>query len=64
MKRYREAVEAATRVMYVDRDCCTQHGQSRVKIMFSEWNELEVRRDIWHFMWRFAAGVMIEANLL
>ncbi len=42
MKRYREAGEAAPKVMYVDRDCCTQHGQSRVKIMFSEWDELEV----------------------
>ncbi len=64
MKRYREAGEAAPKVMYVDRDCCTQHGQSRVKIMFSEWDELEVRLDIWHFMRRFAAGVNTEAHPL
>ncbi len=64
MKRYREAGEAAPKVMYVDRDCCSQHGQSRVKIMFSEWDELEVRLDIWHFMRRFAAGVTTEAHPL
>ncbi len=64
MKRYREAGEAAPKVMYVDRDCCTQHGWSRVKIMFSEWDELEVRLDIWHFMRRFAAGVNTEAHPL
>ncbi len=64
MKRYRKAGEAAPKVMYVDRDCCTQHGRSRVKIMFSEWDELEVRLDIWHFMHRFAAGVNTEAHPL
>ncbi|RXN13778.1 Epithelial-stromal interaction 1 [Labeo rohita] len=64
MKRYQDAGEAAPKVMYVDRDCCSQHGQSRVKIMFSEWIELEVRLDIWHFMRRFAAGVTTEAHPL
>ncbi|KAL1274695.1 hypothetical protein QQF64_027509 [Cirrhinus molitorella] len=64
MKRYRDAGEAAPKVMYVDRDCCNQHGQSRVKVMFSEWDELEVRLDIWHFMRRFAAGVTTEAHPL
>ncbi|XP_056603683.1 uncharacterized protein LOC130420422 [Triplophysa dalaica] len=64
MKRYREAGEAAPKVMYVDRDCCSQHGQSWVKVMFSEWDELEVRLDIWHFMRRFAAGVTTEAHPL
>ncbi|XP_052445112.1 uncharacterized protein LOC127986896 [Carassius gibelio] len=64
MKRYREAGEAAPKVMYVDRDCCSQYGQSRVKIMFLEWDELVVRLDIWHFMRRFAAGVTTEAHPL
>ncbi|CAM4568923.1 unnamed protein product [Leuciscus chuanchicus] len=64
MKRYREAGEASPKVMYVDRDCCSQHGQSQVKAMFSEWDELEVRLDIWHFMRRFAAGVTTEAHPL
>nr|XP_055075101.1 uncharacterized protein LOC129454563 [Misgurnus anguillicaudatus] len=64
MKRYREAGEAAPKVMYVDRDCCSLHGKSQVKVMFSEWDELEVRLDIWHFMRRFAAGVTTEAHPL
>ncbi|KAL0165246.1 hypothetical protein M9458_040999 [Cirrhinus mrigala] len=49
MKRYRDAGEAAPKVI--------QHGQSR-------WIELEVRLDIWHFMRRFAAGVTTEAHPL
>ena len=32
--------------------------------MFAEWGELQVRLDIWQFMWRFAAGVTTEAHLL
>nr|XP_055075103.1 uncharacterized protein LOC129454565 [Misgurnus anguillicaudatus] len=64
MKRYREAGEAAPKVMYVDRDCCSLHGKSQVKVMFSEWDELKVRLDIWHFMRRFAAGVTTEAHPL
>ncbi|KAL1246543.1 hypothetical protein QQF64_034588 [Cirrhinus molitorella] len=64
MKRYRDAGEAAPKVMYMDRDCCNQHGQSRVKVMFLEWDELEGRLDICHFMRRFAAGVTTEAHPL
>ncbi|KAM4596304.1 uncharacterized protein V3H82_015439 [Fundulus diaphanus] len=50
--------------MYVDRDCCSPHGQSQVRAMFAEWRELQVRLDIWHFMRRFAAGVTTEAHQL
>ncbi|XP_078787330.1 uncharacterized protein LOC101160338 isoform X2 [Oryzias latipes] len=64
MRRYREAGEAPPKVMYVDRDCCSRHGRSLVKTLFSEWDELEVRLDIWHFMRRFAAGVTTEAHPL
>lgn len=64
MKRYREAGEAPPKVMYVDRDCCSQHGPCRVKAMFAEWDGLQVRLDIWHFMRRFAAGVTTEAHPL
>ncbi|RVE68755.1 hypothetical protein OJAV_G00094820 [Oryzias javanicus] len=64
MKRYRDAGEAPPKLMYVDRDCCSRHGQSMVKNLFSEWEELEVRLDIWHFMRRFAAGVTTEAHPL
>ncbi|XP_072314478.1 uncharacterized protein [Eucyclogobius newberryi] len=51
-------------VMYVDRHCCSPHGQSQVRAMFLEWDELQVRLDIWHFMRRFAAGVNSEAHPL
>ncbi|XP_041951282.1 uncharacterized protein LOC121711602 [Alosa sapidissima] len=64
MRRYREAGQAAPKILYVDRDCCSQHGPCRVKAMFSEWDGLQVRLDIWHFMRRFAAGVTTEAHPL
>ncbi|KAK7880493.1 hypothetical protein WMY93_032875 [Mugilogobius chulae] len=64
MRRYREAGVAPPTIMYVDRDCCSPHGRSQVKAMFSEWNDLQVRLDIWHFMRRFAAGVNTEAHPL
>lgn len=64
MKRYRQAGVAPPAIMYVDRDCCSPYGQSQVKAMFSEWNDLQVRLDIWHFMRRFAAGVTTEAHPL
>ncbi|XP_019953452.2 uncharacterized protein [Paralichthys olivaceus] len=64
VRRYREAGEAPPKIMYVDRHCCSQHGPCRVKAMFAEWDELQVRLDIWHFMRRFAAGVTTEAHPL
>ena len=64
MKHYREAGEPQPKIMYVDRDCCTQHGPCRMKTMFAEWDGLQVRLDIWHFMRRFAAGVTTEAHPL
>ncbi|KAM4597228.1 uncharacterized protein V3H82_023052 [Fundulus diaphanus] len=64
MRRYREAGVAPPAIMYVDRDCCSPHGQSQVRAMFAEWRELQVRLDIWHFMRRFAAGVTTEAHQL
>ncbi|KAM4599502.1 uncharacterized protein V3H82_005272 [Fundulus diaphanus] len=64
MRRYREAGVAPPVIMYVERDCCSPHGQSQVRAMFAEWRELQVRLDIWHFMRRFAAGVTTEAHQL
>ena len=66
MRRYREAGVAPPDIMYVDRDCCSPHahGLSQVKAMFAEWDELQVRLDIWHCMRRFAAGVITEAHPL
>ncbi|XP_059209499.1 uncharacterized protein LOC131988409 [Centropristis striata] len=64
VRRYSEAGEAPPKVIYVDRDCCSQRGPCRVKAMFTGWDELQVRLDIWHFMRRFAAGVTTEAHPL
>ncbi|XP_030202020.1 uncharacterized protein LOC115534878 [Gadus morhua] len=64
MKRYREAGEPQPKILYVDRDCCSQHGPCRTKTMFAEWDGLQVCLDIWHFMRRFAAGVTTEAHPL
>ena len=36
MQRYREAHEPPPRLMYVDRDCCTQFGGCMMLDMFSE----------------------------
>ncbi|KAK0141506.1 hypothetical protein N1851_021392 [Merluccius polli] len=41
MKRYREAGEPPPKIMYVDRDCCSQHGPCRVKTMYAEWDGLQ-----------------------
>ncbi|XP_060774463.1 uncharacterized protein LOC132884641 [Neoarius graeffei] len=60
MKRYREAGVAPPDIMYVDRDCCS----GAVNRMFADWDELQVRLDVWHFMRRFAAGVNTEAHPL
>ncbi|KAL2087162.1 hypothetical protein ACEWY4_018221 [Coilia grayii] len=64
MRRYREAGEAPPQLMYVDRDCCSPYGPCRVNAMFAEWDGLQVRLDIWHFMRRIAAGVTTEAHPL
>ena len=54
VRRYRDAGKAPPKVMYVDRDCCSTHGQAKTAAMFGEWNQLVVRLDVWHFMRRFA----------
>ncbi|XP_029983709.1 uncharacterized protein LOC115414633 [Sphaeramia orbicularis] len=64
MKCYREGGEAPPKVIYMDRDCCNQHGPCQVRAMFTEWDGLQVRLDIWHFMRWFAAGVTTEAHPL
>lgn len=64
MRRYKEAGVAPPKVIYVDRDCCSGTGQSPVKSMFHEWEELVVKLDIWHLMRRFARGVTTDSHPL
>ena len=47
MRRYSEAGVAPPEVLYVDRDCCSA---SKTKDLFSLWEKLVARLDIWYFM--------------
>ncbi|XP_026185340.1 uncharacterized protein LOC113143926 [Mastacembelus armatus] len=58
MQRYREAQEPPPRVLYVDRECCSLTGQTKVVAMFHEWDRLVVRLDVR----RFARGVTTESH--
>ncbi|XP_048576245.1 uncharacterized protein LOC5500237 [Nematostella vectensis] len=62
MRRYSEANEPPPKVMYVDRDCCGQNYKT--KEMFSLWDEMVVRLDIWHIMRRIAAACSTESHPL
>ena len=37
-------------VLYTDRDCCSDIGPSKYEMLFSDWNHMKIRLDIWHFM--------------
>lgn len=62
--RYRRAGEAPPQVLYVDRDCCSAGGKGKAAAMFSEWDQLVVRLDLWHFMRRIAVGVTTDCHPL
>ncbi|XP_019633279.1 PREDICTED: uncharacterized protein LOC109476717 [Branchiostoma belcheri] len=64
MKRYRDAGQDPPVLLYTDRDCCAVSGPSRFQLLFSEWEGLEVRLDIWHYMRRIAVGCTSEAHPL
>ena len=61
MRRYSEAGVAPPEVLYVDRDCCCG---TKTKDLFSLWEKLVIRLDIWHFMRRIAVGCNTEAHPL
>jgi len=60
VRRYRDAGVEPPKVIYVDRDCCSQ----AVRKMFHGWNDIVVRLDIWHFMRRLARGCRTESHQL
>ncbi|PIK44872.1 hypothetical protein BSL78_18257 [Apostichopus japonicus] len=64
MKRFETAQQAPPTVLYTDRDCCKIGGDSKFKILFSKWEDLEVRLDIFHFMRRLALGCTTESHPL
>jgi hypothetical protein len=61
IKRYHDAGVPPPEVLYVDRDCC---GAEKTKNLFTIWEDLIVRLDIWHFMRRIAAGCNTESHQL
>ncbi|XP_056324795.1 uncharacterized protein LOC130237794 [Danio aesculapii] len=64
VERYRRAGEVPPQLLYVDRDCCSATGKGKAAAMFTEWDQLIVRLDIWHFMRRFAVGVTTDSHPL
>ncbi len=64
VERYRRAGEAPPKVLYVDRDCCSATGKGKAAALFTEWDQLAVRLDVWHFMRRFAVGVTTDSHPL
>ncbi|MEQ2202197.1 hypothetical protein XENOCAPTIV_026973, partial [Xenoophorus captivus] len=48
--------------LYVDCGCCKEVGETKLKARFSEWPNLIVRLDIWHFT--LAVGCTTDAHQL
>jgi hypothetical protein len=64
INRYANAGQEPPSVLYVDRDCCSQSGPSKFARLFSDWNMMMVRLDVWHFMRRMARGCTSESHPL
>lgn len=65
MERYRKAAFSPPVLLYVDCGCCVSEGAtSKLQTRFSEWPELQIRLDIWHFMRRMAVGCTTDAHPL
>lgn len=60
MNRYKEAEVSSPQVLYVDCDCCSQRMNSK----FYQWENMQIRLDIRHFLRRFAAGCSSESHAL
>ena len=64
VKRYSNAGVDPPLILYTDRDCCSETGPSKFKVLFCSWNLLSVRLDIWHYMRRLALGCSSESHPL
>ncbi|XP_016333324.1 uncharacterized protein LOC107681530 [Sinocyclocheilus anshuiensis] len=58
IKQYRVA---PPEVLYVDQDCC---GNTLLRRMFEEWEQMTIRLDVWHFIARFAVGCTTDSHQL
>lgn len=61
MKRYLDAGVPPPKVLYVDCDCCGG-GAVKTKDLFSQWSEMVISLNIWHFMRRIAVGCTTESH--
>ena len=61
MKGYLDAGVPPPKVLYVDRDCCGG-GAVKTKDLFSQWSEMVIALDIWHFMRCIAVGCTTESH--
>ncbi|XP_058251159.1 uncharacterized protein LOC131356260 [Hemibagrus wyckioides] len=64
ISRYQQAGVAPPVLLYVDHDCCTEKGQSKLQTSFEGWPDLNIRLDIWHFMRRLASGCTTHTHPL
>ena len=65
MQRYKNGGQQPPQVLYTDRDCCSQGIRpSKYQQLFSSWEGLQVRLDVWHYMRRIAGAVTSESHLL
>ena len=64
VQRYEMVSQPPPKVMYVDRDCCSKYGDSKVASMFPGWPDMIVLLDIWHFMCRLARTCTTESHQL
>lgn len=61
MKRYLNAGVPPRKVLYVDCDCCGD-GSVKTKDLFSQWSEMVISLNIWHFMRHIAVGCTTESH--
>ena len=65
MQRYKNGGQQPPQVLYTDRDCCSQGIRpSKYQQLFSSWEGLQVRLDVWHYMRRIAGAVTSESHPL
>ena len=66
MRRYNSATNISPpAIMYVDSRCCAKQSQGSIKQLFAKsWPNIEICLDIFHFIFRFAAGCTTDAHQL
>ena len=61
MKRYLDASVPPPKVLYVDCDSCGG-GAVKTKDLFSQWSEMLISLNIWHFVRHIAVGCSTESH--